>query len=221
MKFVLSWLTALLVPLLLLSVALRLLLTPTFLRLEYGRASFPPDPYGFTQADRLHWAGYALEFIREPHPLSYLADLKLADGTPLFNERELRHMVDVQQVTLKALRIGDLTLATLLILGLIAIRFRVFPAYLRGLQRGGQLTLLLSALIGIFGALAFWDFFTYFHLLFFEGDTWLFNYSDTLIRLFPLQFWQDVFALAAIIVIAGALILAFSPRLARQGQTRV
>lgn len=221
MKFFLSWLTALLTPILLLSLALRMLLTPTFLRLEYGQTSFPPDPYGFTQADRLHWAGYALEFIRAPHPIRYLADLKMPDGGPLFNERELRHMVDVQRVTLAALRVGDLTLGVTLLLGLIAIRFRILRAYFQGLQRGGWLTLLLALALGIFGTLAFWDFFTLFHALFFEGDTWLFEYSDTLIRLFPLRFWQDVFAVTAIIVIAGALLLAFSPRLARLRRTRV
>lgn len=221
MKFFLSWLTALLTPILLLSLALRMLLTPTFLRLEYGQTSFPPDPYGFTQADRLHWAGYALEFIRAPHPIRYLADLKMPDGGPLFNERELRHMVDVQRVTLAALRVGDLTLGVTLLLGLIAIRFRILHAYFQGLQRGGWLTLFLALALGIFGTLAFWDFFTLFHAVFFEGDTWLFEYSDTLIRLFPLRFWQDVFAVTAIIVIAGALLLAFSPRLARLRRTRV
>jgi uncharacterized membrane protein len=29
--------------------------------------------------------------------------------------------------------------------------------------------------------------------LFFSGDTWLFAYSDTLIRLFPIRFWEDCF----------------------------
>ncbi|NDJ62146.1 MAG: DUF1461 domain-containing protein, partial [Chloroflexi bacterium] len=37
-----------------------------------------------------------------------------------------------------------------------------------------------------------WDyFFTLFHNLFFESGTWQFLYSDTLIRLFPEQFWFD------------------------------
>lgn len=221
MKTLISLLTPLLVPLLLLAIALRLLLTPTFLRLEYGRASFPPDPYGFSQSERLHWASYALEYIRAPHPLSYLADLKKEDGAPLFKERELRHMADVQRVTLAALRIGDLTAALVLLLGLAAARYRLFPLYLRSLQLGGQLTLLLAFVLGLFGALAFWDFFTLFHRLFFEGDSWLFEYSDTLIRLFPLHFWQDVFAVAALIVLCGALILAFGPRFTRSLQTRV
>jgi len=47
----------------------------------------------------------------------------------------------------------------------------------------------------------FWNFFAGFHSLFFEGDSWLFLYSDTLIRLFPLRFWQDAFLLAAVIAL--------------------
>jgi uncharacterized membrane protein len=54
----------------------------------------------------------------------------------------------------------------------------------------------------------FWAFFTGFHALFFTGDSWLFEYSDTLIRLFPLRFWQDTFLFAAAIAVLGGLGLA-------------
>jgi uncharacterized membrane protein len=53
----------------------------------------------------------------------------------------------------------------------------------------------------------FWNFFAGFHSLFFEGDSWLFLYSDTLIRLFPLRFWQDAFLWAAVIALGGAFAL--------------
>ena len=62
--------------------------------------------------------------------------------------------------------------------------------------------------IGLFGAIAFRQLFTLFHALFFEGDSWLFLYSDTLIRQFPMQFWQDAFLWAGVIAIGGALWLA-------------
>jgi integral membrane protein (TIGR01906 family) len=62
--------------------------------------------------------------------------------------------------------------------------------------------------IGLFGAVAFWQFFTLFHELFFKGNSWLFENSDTLIRLFPLQFWQDAFLWVGIIAVGGALGLA-------------
>ena len=52
------------------------------------------------------------------------------------------------------------------------------------------------------------SFFVAFHSLFFEGDSWLFLYSDTLIRLFPLRFWQDAFLWAAVIALGGGIALA-------------
>jgi uncharacterized membrane protein len=58
----------------------------------------------------------------------------------------------------------------------------------------------------------FCNFFSGFHSLFFEGDSWLFLYSDTLIRLFPIRFWQDVFLWAAVIALGGGIALALGLR---------
>jgi len=77
------------------------------------------------------------------------------------------------------------------------------------LRRGGWLMIGLVLVIGLFGAIAFWQLFTLFHALFFEGDTWMFEFSDTLIRLFPMQFWQDAFLWAGVIAVGGAIGLAF------------
>jgi len=51
--------------------------------------------------------------------------------------------------------------------------------------------------------------FTSFHRIFFEGDTWLFSYSNSLIRLFPLRFWQDVFITIGGLSIFFSLLAAF------------
>ena len=66
------------------------------------------------------------------------------------------------------------------------------------LMRGGWLMVGLAAVIGVIAVIGiainpniFFSFFAGFHSLFFEGDSWLFLYSDTLIRLFPIRFWQD------------------------------
>lgn len=52
-------------------------------------------------------------------------------------------------------------------------------------------------------------FFVAFHSLFFEGNSWLFLFSDTLIRLFPVRFWQDAFLLAAVIALGGGAALGW------------
>jgi integral membrane protein (TIGR01906 family) len=87
------------------------------------------------------------------------------------------------------------------------------------LKRGGWLMIGLAGsvavvvLVGMFLIPGlFWAFFSGFHGLFFEGDSWLFAYTDTLIRLFPIRFWQDTFLFAAGIAVAGGLALALGIR---------
>lgn len=210
----LSWLVALLVPLALIGLGLRVLLTPFFLKIEYNMPYFPPDEYGFTKEDRLKWAPYALDYLVNSEDISYLGDLRFEDGSPLYNERELSHMEDVKQVTRGALNAWYISLALLTLLGIWSWRGGWTQAFRLGLRRGGWLMIGLAGAIGlivVIGILVsptiFWNFFAGFHTLFFEGDSWLFLYSDTLIRLFPLRFWQDAFLWAAVIALGGAFAL--------------
>src|SRR5574342_930048 len=93
-----GWLVTLLTPIFLLGLALRLMLSPWFLQIEYRMPYFPPDPYGFSTADRLHWAPYAWDYAVNEASISFLEDLKFDDGKPIFNKRELSHMQDVKNV---------------------------------------------------------------------------------------------------------------------------
>lgn len=216
---ILSYLVTLLTPLFLLGLGLRILLTPLFYSLEYRMPYFPPDQYGFTTEDRLRWAPYAVEYLLNDADISYLGDLTFKAGEPLYNERELSHMEDVKVVTRGALRVWYSSVVLLVGLGIWAYYGKWWQAYRAGLRRGGWLMIGLVAAAGLFGALAFWQLFTLFHGLFFEGDSWLFLYSDTLIRLFPIRFWQDAFLWAGVIAIGGALGLALGLRKKRQGKT--
>lgn len=212
--FLLPVLIAFLTPLALLFLALRLLLTPLFLEIEYRMPGFPPDTYGFTRDERLHYARLALQYLLNDAPRSFLGDLKFSDGSPLYTQRELDHMDDVRRVVRFSLWTGRGCLTILILLGLLAARQKTWPVYRRGLRLGGWLTITLVTLLGIGAAISFWQFFTLFHVLFFEGDSWLFYYSDTLIRLFPMRFWQDAFLFAGLLTLGSGifLILANHPR---------
>lgn len=220
MKFnLLSSLVALLVPIALIGLGLRVLLTPLFLQIEYNMPYFPADEYGFTKEDRLQWAPYALDYLINNEDISYLGNLTFEDGTPLYNERELRHMDDVKAVTGGTLRVWYASLLLLFLLGLWAWFGGWWQNYLLGLMRGGWLMIGLAvtvALIVVIGITInpdiFFSFFAGFHSLFFEGDSWLFRYSDTLIRLFPIRFWQDAFLWAAAIALGGGIALAVGLR---------
>jgi integral membrane protein (TIGR01906 family) len=216
---ILSSLVTILVPIVLIGFGLRLLLSPLFLRIEYSMPYFPPDDFGFTREDRLKWAPYALDYLVNNAEISYLGDLKFDDGTPLYNERELSHMDDVKRVTQGALRVWYLALAVLLLLGILAWFGGWWSEYRLGLMRGGWLMVGLAVTVGLIVVIGmvinpdiFWSFFAGFHSLFFEGDSWLFLYSDTLIRLFPIRFWQDAFLWAAVIALGGGVALALGLR---------
>ncbi len=215
----LSWFVALFIPLALIGAGLRLLLTTTFLNIEYNMPYFPRDEYGFTKEDRLRWAPYALNYLVNNSDISYLGNLKFDDGDPLYNDRELSHMEDVKRVTRGALNVWYATLTLLLALGIWSRLGHWEQTYRLGLMRGGWLMVGLAVAIGLIVVIGiainpnvFWNFFVGFHSLFFEGDSWLFLYSDTLIRLFPLRFWQDAFLLAAMIALGGGIALGLGIR---------
>jgi integral membrane protein (TIGR01906 family) len=216
---ILSWLVSILVPIALIGLGLRVLLTPAFLQIEYNMPYFPPDEYGFTKEDRLKWAPYALDYLVNSADISYLGDLKFDDGTPLYNERELSHMDDVKRVTKGALNVWYISLALLTLLGIWSWRGDWIQIYRLGLMQGGWLMVGLAVAIGLIVLVGitinpdiFWNFFAGFHSLFFEGDSWMFLFSDTLIRLFPIRFWQDAFLFAAVIALGGGVGLGLGLR---------
>lgn len=185
----------------------RLVMTELFLQIEYHRPGFPEDRYGFTQEDRLKYAPYAVQYLLNDSDISYLGDLEL-DGLPMFEPDELKHMEDVKVVTRAAFQIHTvLTLAVLLAVILLARRRATREALRDGLFGGGLFTLsLIVALVVL--VLANWDyFFTGFHQIFFEGDSWKFSTSDTLIRLFPEQFWFDAALTIGFLTVFSASVL--------------
>jgi integral membrane protein (TIGR01906 family) len=207
-----SWLITLLIPIALVFLGLRLLLEPVFLQIEYYTPRFPSDSYGFSLQDRLHWSQIARQYLVNDADIDFLGGLNFPDGSPLYNSRELGHMQDVKNVVQPVLKIGYSVWFVVLGLGIWAQWGSWWQAYRRGLWRGGWLTVTLVIAIAVFAATSFWQFFTEFHSLFFEGDSWLFFYSDTLIRLFPIRFWQDAFLAVGVIALAGGLALGLGLR---------
>lgn len=168
--------------------AVRLLMTPAFLHVEYTRPGFPADYYGMTTEERLRWAPFAVDYLTSGADIDVLARLRFDDGSALYSTSELRHMRDVQLVTQIAFAVG-LALALVCIPALAVLRRAGHAG--NALRDGARLTLGLIAAI-VIAAVVNWNFFfTAFHELFFADGTWQFAYSDTLIRLFPEQFWFD------------------------------
>lgn len=207
---VLSWFLSILLPVALTFLGVRLLLTQAFPEIEYRTPGFPADEYGFTLQDRLQWSKISIVYLLNDADISFLSDLTFPDGAPLFNGRELSHMQDVKNVVQPVLWVGYGVWFLVLGVGLWARFSGWWPEYVRGVWRGGWLTVGLVAVIGIFAGISFWKFFTVFHEFFFTGDSWQFLYSDTLIRLFPMRFWQDSFLFVGALDVLGGLALGLS-----------
>jgi integral membrane protein (TIGR01906 family) len=211
---VLQIVVAVALPLVLLIGNIQLLMHTRFVDYEYGRAGFPADTavpldgYRMSRAERTALAEAALRSITGPEGMRTLEEARFKEtGTPAFDQREIRHMRDVRWLFQKIRLVFWIALGALLIGGAVLIwRGRKTGQSSRLLTRPLLIsvlaTLSVAAALGLYILLSFRSFFTSFHHAFFEGDTWLFHPTDTLIRLFPTDLWFD-----AAIIIAGLTIL--------------
>jgi integral membrane protein (TIGR01906 family) len=223
---ILSWLVALVLPVVIILSVVRLVINPWYLVFEYHTPGFPADPYGFTLQDRLTYGKLAVDYLINSAGISFLGDqrfpageqappstcLEMTDCTHLYNNRELQHMVDVKNVVSGAMRVLEVSFVVLVGLALWAWLGKWFRTYLKGLQRGGIVTLAFIALIILFVLVAFDYLFVLFHEIFFKAGTWTFLYSDTLIRLFPERFWQDTFLVVGVLSALLGLLFYFGIR---------
>jgi integral membrane protein (TIGR01906 family) len=219
----LSWLVAVILTVIVVLSVVRFVINPWYLIFEYHTPGFPADPYGFNLQDRLNYGKLAVDYLVNSADISFLGNLRfpagqkapepscqfMIDCTHLYNDRELEHMLDVKIVVKGAIRVLEISVLILALLGLWAWRGKWAEDYLRGLQRGGILTLLFIGLVILSVLVAFNYIFIIFHEIFFKAGTWTFLYSDTLIRLFPERFWQDTFLMVGGLSAALALVFYF------------
>ncbi len=186
---------ALFIPFIILMGGVRLIMRPAFAEFEYDRAGFPLDPYGMETRDRKQWAGYSIRYLTNSEPIEYLGNLQNFQGQKIFTESELSHMVDVKQVVQGALIAWYIIIGlSVAILGWFLVMGQ-WSSLRQAFNAGGWVTLGLIVALLIFLLVSFDTLFDRFHRLFFADGTWLFDQSSTLIRLFPLVFWRDAFAL--------------------------
>ncbi|MFW0110160.1 TIGR01906 family membrane protein [Rothia sp. P13129] len=195
------------VPLLTFFLSLKLVASSTFLWIEYHRAAFPKDRYGFDTQDRLTYGNYGLDYIFNLAPASYLSSIKNLEGKKLFLDSEVQHMTDVKHLML--------TLTVLAIMSIISallcartLSLRAPGIIRRSIWYGNLATALILAVLAII-AITGWDvFFTQFHHIFFPQGNWQFRESDTLIRLYPPQFWVDAALVFCTLCLSTIAVLA-------------
>ena len=217
LKKVCAWLVTLLVPIELVLFGVGILLSPLYIHVEYRLPYFPDDPYGFTFEERLKWADLSIDYLLNSEGIDFLANIKFEDGIQaagacedylpprdcgyLFNDRELSHMYDVKIVVRYAILVFLGSLFFIIFVGIWAKKSSWWLEYKFALGRGGWLTVGLITAMLIYLVINFNNLFITFHEIFFQSGTWVFRFSDSLIRLFPVVFWRDAFIWVGVIAL--------------------
>lgn len=188
--WLLSGITVLGLPPVILLSLLYLLMSPSYVRFEYGKASFP-SATRLNESQRFSAAVECIRYLRSDVGIEVLRTLEDGEG-PLFNDRELQHMLDVKEVTRAIMTFHGICMVLVTGAVLFSAYYSSRGEFAKRLVQGSGLTLALVGILLITAMVNFNWFFTMFHRVFFEGDTWLFSYTDTLIQLFPIPFWFDV-----------------------------
>lgn len=224
-KKISGWLVTLLVPIELVLFGVGILLSPLYYQVEYRMPYFPDDPYGFSLEERLKWADLSIDYLLNRKGIEFLSELQLSDGQQaagscedylpprdcsyLYNDRELSHMLDVKIVVRYAAIVFFGSILILFGLGIWSKRSNWWPEYKWALARGGWFTVGLIAAMMIYLVINFNDLFITFHEIFFRSGTWVFRFTDSLIRLFPVTFWRDAFIWVGVIALGSGAALGY------------
>lgn len=219
---VLQVMIAVFFPVMVLAAAIRAVATPLFLWAEYHRPGFPADAFGFSTDDRMTYGSYAVDYLLNFSGPRYLGDLVGDGGEPLYLASEVSHMADVKTVLTVAF-VTATAMAVLSILGALYLARRSPGGIRRSLFAGALVTLVLVAVLLVLAVLGWEQFFTQLHTIFFANGNWTFRLDDTLIRLFPAQFWMDAgIVIAALVLLTCAVVIASCwPTKARRERVRL
>lgn len=210
-------------PLFLGSLAVLLIISPTFLLHQYAR--LPSDLDGLSNLQRFELALPAVNYLDNfeipETAVITLQSQTLPDGSPLYPPAELRHLIDVKHLTNTIRLINLVSLLCLLNILAYSILTNFHPGLYRAIGYGGLFTVLSFAALLSFVAL-FWPvFFVQFHELLFPPNTWTFSSTSGLIRLYPQLFWYRVgLAIIGRIVALGSVTTVTSFYLARRTEQK-
>lgn len=210
---------ALALPLVLLVGNVQLLMHPRFVDFEYSQVDFPADTaipfdgYSLSKAERTLLADAALRSIAGAEGMRALEEARFQEtGAPAFNAREIHHMRDVRWLFQRARAVFWVALVVLLGGSALLIWWSRHMGHRRQVATQPLLisviaTLSVAGTLGLYILSSFHSFFTQFHHVFFEGDSWLFRPDDTLIRLFPTDFWFDAATIIAALTVAALVVV--------------
>jgi integral membrane protein (TIGR01906 family) len=200
------------VPVFLATTNVRLLATtPAFYEWGFRRHQIS-EKLGFSAEQLRDVADQFIAYFRAaPGPMELRVEAN-GEQVPLFNEREIAHMVDVQSLmhTLGTVQVvsGIALLASLAVVSILDRRILGAGAGI-GLIAGAAATFAILLLLGAATFVDFSSLWTRFHLVAFSNDLWMLDLErDNLIRLFPPPFWADATMLLAALTAVESVLVA-------------
>jgi hypothetical protein len=164
----------------------------TFADVGLPGASAPGDSCDHAQSDDCsRWAGSV-----------GLPATPARECTYFYNICELKHMQDVKNVTRVALAVWAVGGVLALLAAGALYYYWEWGGLRASLTWGAALTAVIYLGMLTYIAVNFRTLFVQFHEIFFAEGTWTFLWSDSLIRMFPIMFWESCF-----IFVGGASLL--------------
>ncbi len=219
---VLSLAFVVLLPLLVISTSLRSLVTDRDLLLQGFRDNQVGRTTGLDQPQLERIADAFVAYFQGPPGQIQMQVTVGGQSRPLFNQREVEHMEDVQALIQWFLRMQIVCAILVVIRVGFAVVVDRSPALLgRDLLWSAALMVGLVVLVGVLSLVDFTELWTRFHQIAFRNDLWQLDpRTDYLIMLFPEPFWFTatirmatlVAVQVVVLAVAGAALL-FGPRL--------
>jgi integral membrane protein (TIGR01906 family) len=215
-----------LLPLLVISTSLRGLVTDRDLLLQGFRDNQVSRTTGLDQPQLERIADAFVAYFQGPPGQIQMQVTVQGQSRPLFNQREVEHMEDVQALIQWFLRMQIVCAAVAAIRVGFAMLVDRSPEPLgRDLLWSAALMVGLVVLVGVLSLVDFTELWTRFHQIAFRNDLWQLDPTrDYLIMLFPEPFWFTATIRMAISVAIQTLLLAlagaaflFGPRMFGSG----
>lgn len=153
---------------------------------------------GLDEASLMHVTHEMIRYLQDGRDDLVIEVTIDGEVRPVFEEREIQHMVDVKELFLLADAARVISLAVLLVALLICV-FAAHAGHMRTVGRAMLWTFAalvgLAAIAAVIAAIDFEWFFTQFHLLFFTNDLWLLDPATSImIRMLPEPFFMGIVA---------------------------
>ncbi len=195
----LLFISILISPYVILSASTYIMFKPWFIKFEYDNKRLPPDLWGMKDSLREHFALIGLKAVTQKDGIKDFENATFKGGIKAFDEKEIKHMIAVYNFLRSMFLINKAFVLILFSSFFIFFKYKRDYIY-KTLIFGGIFSFLVFSVLGVLSYYNYDFMFVHFHELFFGKNSWRFSFTSTLIRVYPLKFWEDATLFLAIFI---------------------